>query len=294
MKNRWLINIILVVIVAILATIILYKPGKDSSSKTSPLTKLLTEKITNIKISRAHLADISLKKLNGGWQLIKPFSARANEYNVNAVLQIAGAAVEPGFEATGHELEKFGLKKPATVILLDDHKISIGRQHPLKNARYALTDNTIYVLPVHEMRIAENSENDFIDSRLLNKGFRLTEISLPKLKLAEKDGQWKALLDKNSFNPLTRDKINDFIIEWENARALTVMKYTGRQPVSEIKIKYKHTTNKINKIKLGILAYEPELVLYRKDEGLEYHFPQEAGKRLLQPQLNGKRDTQNK
>ena len=32
---------------------------------------------------------------------------------------------------------------------------------------------------------------------------------------------------------------------------------------------------------LGILAYKPELVLYRKDEALEYHFPQEAGERLL-------------
>lgn len=284
MKNRWLINIALVMIVALLATIILYKPGKESSTKEVPLTNLVIDDIKKIELSRSRLASISFQKSEQGWRLVKPFSARANEFNVNALLQIAHTQVEPGFAAADHDLEKFSLKKPATIIILGGHKISIGRQHPLKNARYGLSGKTIFVLPMHAIRIAENSENDFISHRLLNKGMRLKKISLPALKLAEKNGQWKIILNKKKFSETTPDKINDFISEWENARALTVMRYSGRQAVGTINLRLKNSPDKIKTIKLGILAYKPEFVLYRKDEGLEYHFPEETGKRLLQPQ----------
>lgn len=284
MKNRWLINIALVIIVALLATIILYKPGKDNSIKEIPLTSLVTDEIKKIELSRARLADISLQKTKQGWRLVKPFSARANEFNVNALLQIAHTPVEPGFSTADYDLEKFGLKKPATVITLGDHKISIGRQHPLKNARYVLSGKTIFVLPMHAIRIAENTENDFINNRLLDEGMKLIEISLPALKLAEKNGQWKVISNKSKFRKTTADKINDFISEWENSRALTVMRYSGRQSIGKIRLQFKNSLDKIQGITLGILAYKPEFVLFRKDEGLEYHFPQEVGKRLLQPQ----------
>jgi hypothetical protein len=34
-------------------------------------------------------------------------------------------------------------------------------------------------------------------------------------------------------------------------------------------------------IEFGVLAHKPEFVLYRKDENLEYSFPEETGTRLL-------------
>ena len=66
-------------------------------------------------------------------------------------------------------------------------------------------------------------------------------------------------------------------------------RYSGRQAVGKINLKLR---DKEKKVELAILAYEPELILYRKDEGLEYHFPLEAGKRLLRPQqAAGGKDT---
>jgi len=284
MKNRWLINLVLVVIVALLAAIILYKPGKEDASKEAPLTTIDTNAVTKIELSRTRLASISFQKTDDHWRLLKPFSARASEFNVNALLQIAHAPAEPGFSVTNYDLQKFGLTKPTAVLMLGNHKISIGRQHPLKNARYVLYEKTIFILPMHEIRITENSENDFISSRLLEAGIKLDKISLPALKLAESDGQWKIISNKKKFNKITADKINDFISEWENSRALTFMPYSGRQPVGKIKLQLKQSSKKLKSITFGILAYEPEFVLFRKDEGLEYHLPQAAGKRLLQPQ----------
>jgi hypothetical protein len=39
--------------------------------------------------------------------------------------------------------------------------------------------------------------------------------------------------------------------------------------------------DKTEKLVLGILAYKPDFVLYRRDENLEYHFTDDTGKRLL-------------
>lgn len=284
MKNRWLINIVLVLFVALLAVILLYGPDKKDSVKEIPLTSLVTGDIKKITISRTSLASLSLEKDDQGWRLSKPFPARANEYNVNALLQIAHARVEAGFPGAEHDLDKFGLKKAVTTLMLGDHEIKIGRHHPLKNARYALSGGSIFVIPMHNIRITENSVNDFINSRILNEGTKLAEISLPALKLAEKNGQWIVVSDKNKSGKPTADKINDFILEWENARALTVMPYSGRQPVGKIKLRSRQAPGNLQQFELGIIAYEPELILFRKDEGLEYHFPQEAGKRLLRPQ----------
>ncbi len=292
MKNRWLINLGLILIVALLISVALYKPGKDKVSEEKPLTSLTAEdinKINTIEIRRKNLTDLSFKKTGQAWRLIKPFSARANKFNVNAVLHITTTPVESSFTATAQELEKFGLSNPATVLTLGEYTIIVGRLHPLKNSRYVLSENTISVLPVQALRILENSENDFINNRLLNEGMRLSEILLPDAKISEKEGQWKVSskkIDVKKNKSIPADKLNDFIAEWENARALTVLPYSGRQAVGKIrlKIKGKNAAGKSAKnITLGILAYEPEFVLYRKDEDLEYRFPQEAGKRLLQP-----------
>jgi len=294
MKNRWLINLGLIVIVALLISVALYKPGKDKDEKEKPLTNLTTEsinKINTIEIRRKNLTDLSFKKTDKAWQLVKPFPARANEFNINAVLRIATTAVESSFTATAQELEKFGLSNPATVLTLGEYTIVVGRMHPLKNSRYVLSDNTISVLPVYALRILENSKNDFINNRLLNEGMRLSEILLPGAKISEKEGQWKVSskkIDVKKNKNIPPDKLNDFIAEWENARALTVLRYSGRPAVAKIKLKIKgkNAAGKADyNITLGVLAYEPEFVLYRKDEDLEYRFPQEAGKRLLQPWL---------
>jgi len=39
--------------------------------------------------------------------------------------------------------------------------------------------------------------------------------------------------------------------------------------------------DKTEKLVLGVLAYKPDFVLYRRDENLEYHFTEDTGKRLL-------------
>ena len=55
--------------------------------------------------------------------------------------------------------------------------------------------------------------------------------------------------------------------------------YAGARTIGEIKIEFKDG----RKLSLGILQREPELVLLRPDQKLQYAFFAETAKRLLAP-----------
>jgi hypothetical protein len=56
-------------------------------------------------------------------------------------------------------------------------------------------------------------------------------------------------------------------------------RHDGRSPDATVKVELKDGAA----LALGILQREPELVLLRADEGIQYHFFADVGKRLLSP-----------
>ena len=69
--------------------------------------------------------------------------------------------------------------------------------------------------------------------------------------------------------------------EWRHARALSVEPYTGK-PVRERVTITIIDDGKTRLLEFGVLARKPEFVVVRKDENLEYHFPEDIGARLMQ------------
>ena len=133
------------------------------------------------------------------------------------------------------------------------------------------------LIPSHHVAVALYPYGNFIDSRLIEEELKPVAIRLPGFTLTLKDGAWqKTPRDEK----LTTDRIHDFVAEWRNARALSVERYGGKPALK--RVIFTLTKNgKTENLVLGILAYEPDFILYRPDEGLEYHFPEEIGKRLL-------------
>ena len=119
---------------------------------------------------------------------------------------------------------------------------------------------------------------DFIDSRLFEDDRKLTAFRLPGFTLTLQNGVWQ---QKPRNKKLTTDQINDFVSEWKNASALGVEKFSGKKELGRIEISTARAS-KSEKVQLGILAYKPDFILHRQDEGLEYHFTEATGKRLLE------------
>ena len=64
-----------------------------------------------------------------------------------------------------------------------------------------------------------------------------------------------------------------------------MLRYTDRMVVGRIRLAFardgEDKSEKQDILVLDILEQAPEFILYRKDEGLEYRFPEETGTRLL-------------
>ena len=280
LKRRWLLNAGLLGLIAALAWIVVQRSGQQKDVPGPPLTGLSA--VSHVRIERPEQPAIAIEKTGNEWKLTAPLPARVNHLNVENLLRVLSAPAETRFPAVTTELSQYGLEKPSARVWLENEEIAFGALHPLKNQIYVLHNNEVALIPSYHLSAATYSYTNFIDSRLFEEDRKLTSLRLPGFMLSLKDGVWRRQpVDKK----LTSDRISDFASEWQNARALSVDKYSGKESIGRIDITFIRD-GKNEKLPLGILAYKPDFVLYRPDENLEYHFTEETGKRLLN--LSGK------
>lgn len=277
LRQRWLVNAALLVLIGLLAWLALHRAGQEKEVAGPPLTTREASAITQLRIERPDHPAITLEKTGNAWTLTAPLQARANPFNVESLLRVLAAPGETRFPAAGQELAKFGLDRPQSRVRYGEVEIAFGSLHPLNSRIYVLHDNEIVLIPAHYLSSTVYPYTHFIDSRLFEENRRLTVVKLSDFTLAQKDGAWQK---QPPDSKLTSDRLNEFAAEWQNARALGVEKYSGKEILDRIEISSVRE-GKTEKLALGILAYKPDFVLYRRDENLEYHFTEDTGKRLL-------------
>jgi len=276
-KRRWLLNAGLLGLIATLIWIVVQRSGQQQDLPSPPLTGVSAAAVSHVRIERPEQPAIAIEKSGNEWKLTAPMPARANRMNVETLLRVLSAPAETRFPAVTPDLSQYGLGEPTARVWLENEEIDFGALHPLKNQVYVLHNNEVALIPGYHLSAATYPYNNFIDSRLFEEDRKLTSIELPGFMLSLKDGVWQRQpVDKK----LASDLINDFASEWQNASALSVEKYSGKESIDSVNFTFMRD-GKSEKLSLGILAYKPDFVLYRPDENLEYHFTEATGKRLL-------------
>ena len=277
LKRRWLLNAGLLGLIAALAWIAVQRSSQEKNVPDPPLTGLSAAAVSHVRIERPEQPVITIEKTGDEWKLTAPLPARANRLNVENLLRVLSAPAETRFPAVTAELPQYGLEKPSARVWLENEEIVFGALHPLKNQIYVLHSNEVTLIPGYHLSAATYPYTNYIDSRLFETDRKLTSLKLPGFMLSLKDGVWQRQpVDRK----LASDRINDFASEWQNARALSVDKYSGKESIGRIDVT-SIRDGKNEKLPLGILAYKPDFILHRQDENLEYHFTEETGKRLL-------------
>lgn len=277
LRRRWLLNAALLVLIGALAWLVIYRATQEKDVTGPPLTTLVADAISQLRIERPNQPAITLEKTGKDWRLTAPLPARANRFNVEGLLRILTAPGETRFPVVAAELAKFGLDRAQSRVRYDNDEIAFGSLHPLNNRIYVQYRNEVVLIPGHYLGTAIYPYTNFIDSRLFEENRKLTALRLPDFALTQKDGGWRK---QPPDSKLTSDRLNDFAAEWQNASALGVEKYSGKEILERIEIASERDGT-AEKLTLGILAYKPDFVLYRQDENLQYHFTEETGKRLL-------------
>ncbi|MDH3671552.1 MAG: DUF4340 domain-containing protein [Gammaproteobacteria bacterium] len=280
MRIRWLLNLGLVVLVALLAVFALSKRNADGDRVL--FTAIDPVNIKTVRLQYGDNEPIVIGQQLDKWVLLAPEPARANQFKIRNLLRLAAAASERQFAVNTDSLDKYGLDKPVARLWLDDQVIHIGGRHPFKNSQYVLYKDAVHLISAHYFDSSAYSYVDLISPRLFADHRRPVMLELPQLRLQRNDGVWTIEPEDES---LAADRINDFVEQWRNARALAVARYTGRPVVDRVRVSFAAdegvTIQARDQLALGILSYKPDFVLYREDENLEYRFTEDTGKRLL-------------
>jgi len=275
--RRWGVNGALLLAVAALAAFYVYHRGQPRTDTDPPLTALATEQVARVKIERPGQPATVLEKHGDDWRLTAPFAARANRFAVENTLRVAQARRALTLDAG--DLRQYGLVTPQARLRLDQETIELGALHPFQQQVYVRYRGTVSLIAASALGAVLRAPNQFVDGRLIEPGWRLTGLRLPGFTLTLKDGSWQRRPpDKN----LTSDQLGDFVARWTHAQALSVAPAGKRPALAAIRLTRTRPGTAPETIALDVLAYKPTFVLRRRDEQLEYRFPEEIGKQMLE------------
>lgn len=271
-KSIVLLNLALAALVAVLILLVWLKP-KPVAQAEFRLSTLASASINRIAIEKPGQPAIVLQRNPSGWRLSAPFQARAEGAAVGRLLEILATSSLQRFTAT--DLGRFQLDQPLLRLTLNDQEFSFGIQNTLTGEVYVATNGGVHLVAPSYLAHALKMPADFAAHAFLAEEEKLAGFEFSDLILSQdSDGKWSASPPRPNWS---QDDFNRWVDEWRNASSLVTQPHDGTPAQESFTLRL--GDGKL--IPCKILRREPELVLLREDEKLQYHFPAGIGKRLF-------------
>jgi hypothetical protein len=266
MASRLWLNLALLLLVAILAIIVFYEPGKQPAPVPVRLTQLTPATITHIHIKRISGKDIELvKEANGQWWMHNPYYLPANEFRVQSLLRLAETE-----SLSNHALDQlqpatYGLDQPRAIVTFDrSTQISFGNTEPLQQRRYVQIGDQLHTIVDTFYYQAAANPTIYLNHALLPPDANIRKLVLPELQLAFKDEQWQ----RTPLHPeYSADANIELINNWRHAQALELRTNDIKDARADIEIVL---AEQAEPIRFKLLQTEDEISLIRLGMGLQY------------------------
>lgn len=294
MKNRWILNLVLLVVVAGLVSFLYLRPKPEvgTTSKYEVSAYKLAE-FNQIKVEFPAKAAVAFEKVNGYWHMTAPYKTRADQASVQRILAVIAASSSE--KIATDDLEKYGVKQPQMKLTLfrnmdDKEEFLFGTYNPLNDEQYVYHRNHVYLISNDYGAAAATQVIELVDKAPLKPtekvaGFdfsHLEQWEASRLNVDLVDGQWKASIEKAK---PTQNEMNEWAdFSWIHTRAKSVEFYTPDRKVTHPSFEVKLADG--SKVHFDKIQESPELILARPDEGLMYYFPQDEGFVMLNPPIN--------
>lgn len=262
--------------VAVLSIYIYFKPARAPGEYS--LSTLKAQEIRSIRVERpGDTAPLLLERRQDGWYVASPFAARADALRAHQVLAIAEAKSSHRLPAT--ELARFELDRPVAWVTLGGQTFSFGLVNAVTREQYVLAGDFVYTLHPRYGAALPARPADAANRQLFAADEVPVRIELKEFTVESRSGKWTLA---PSAGAVSQEEFTRWVDEWHLASALRVEPWTRGKPFAEIRVRLKNGGN----LTLGVLARNPELVLVRTDEKLQYHFRADIAKRLLSPPVS--------
>lgn len=275
MASRVWLNLIMFATAACLAVFLYIKPSLQPQT-TYPISSLSKEDVQLIQISSQH-GIIELQQSNGDWLMIKPFQARADKTKVERILSLLSTASD--YRLPLENLNRYGLAAPIVQLQLNHELFAFGQIAPVSNHQYVMTQFGIFLVSPQHAMLLKVAPTELIDRRLLS------EVEIPQefifktmhLKQVEK---WLLSPEVNDIQ-FSQDEINQWVNSWRVAQASYVT--YNEHKIDETRETFTILLQSGEPIRFLIVQQDPELILFRKDQFINYHFLGHSGNQLLFP-----------
>jgi len=261
MRARWLLNLLLLLVVAGLAALAYFRPGLDEPLPPPTLSSALPEQAQRIQIERSGRETISMVRVAaGGWKITTPINLAANSFRIEPLLQVRRMVSRSSFPAVDNALDQYGLLSPQMWLSIDGERYAFGGVEPLNGYRYVMIDRVVHLLSDRTQNYLLMSPYDFVALELLPTQRELLTIRFD--------------------NRVINDELA--LAAWGEGHARRVSRYaesesgSGSEGESLSLILADGAT-----LQLDILLREPEFVLGVRERGVRYHFTEEEGEHLL-------------
>ncbi len=295
MKKRWLLNLVMLALVAGLVAFLYLRPkAKIDAPLLHKVSSLKLTDFTQVKVEFPAQASTSFVKIDGLWRMTSPHKTRADQISVQRILAIIAAKSLEKFPNT--DLTKFGLDNPQLKLKLTkstgDEVFSFGTFNSVTEEQYVGYNNAVYLLPGSYAEAATTQAIELIDKTPLTKneikkisGFDLSKLEqwqANALNIDLHDGNWKT---NDAKAKITQNDMNEWLdFSWKQAQAKQVELYLPDRKIAYPSFDVKLKDGK--KVHFDKISEAPDLLLGRPDEGIMYHFSNDVGFNMLNPPLN--------
>jgi len=271
MKGKFWLNAALLAAVAALALLAWFNPGAKSDEHRLSLLK--AGDVNNIQLRIGSAQAAALKRIASDWMMTAPLATRADNAQVQRLLDILQATSRDRYAPIG--LARYGLNEPAASITINNETFSFGAINEMSREQYVGTKDGVYLVPLRYGAALPRSPLQLVSKQIFSADDAPVAFSFREFQVAGENGKWQLTPPTQA----SADDIQRWVDEWRLAMALNVLPPSHRKPLQTISIKLKNGAS----LAVHVLQQEPALVLARSDRDYEYQFAAAATRRLLAP-----------
>lgn len=281
MKSKILVNLVLVLLLTGLVLYASFRP-KQHADPGIRLTQLTRDDITRIAVERRGSPTIQLQKRDGGWRINAPLQTRADPIQVDRLTDIATATAKhklpPG------DSGRYELDPPQVTLTLNDQAFAFGRINDVTHEQYVAAAGEVYlVAPFYGYGIPTDVTK-LVSRKLLDDAEVPVAFDFGRYRIVRNDrGTWtmEGAYPAQQSKPLSQDDFNRWADEWRVTSSLGAEPRRNARGKDRLVVQFKDG----KKVPMEIVQKQPEFLLVRSDENMQYRFGAEVGRRLLDPRV---------